>query len=752
MTFERSPGDPALPPAREVHLRDYLFLMLKRRWLMAVVVSTVLGVTLIGSLLQTSTYRATTLVQVDQGKINLVQDVMVEDVRAGYEEFYATQQRVLGSRTLAHRVLERGNLWDQPALQVKKPLWEFDPPLDREAQVDELLSKLTVSSVRSTQLLEVSLVTSDARLSAQLANSLVDEYIAFNSEAETGIAKDTASFIRDQIEKLQAEIQQKEKLLREYSQSQDIVMVDKKENIVIQQLEDLNRQLSVVQGQRAAAEAKYQSLAESDPASVGEVNSDGAIRDLRQEYSSLKKEYAELSTKFKPDWPEMQRIRSALEEVEERLDLEIQAGARKAIAAARVEYEATARQEALLRQTLEKQKSEAQGLDRVASDYNSIKVELDNQRAMLQQLLRRQSETGLSADLGERQPVNVRVVEQAVAPTSRYRPSLTRNLALGGVLSIFLAVGLAFFLDYWDTSVCGAEDLRQCISAPYLGMVPRCLPSGPEQKRIPPRHSSHSAGASARTVATHSSLPVLRDAEALVARQQSVMGEQFRFLRGSLMLSNPGAPPKVVLVTSAEKGAGKTFVTCNLATSLAELGKKVLLVDADLRSPRLHRVFRMYNRVGLSSVLTGQKSVDQGCVFRTHVANVYVLLAGPLSPSPAELLGSAAMDQALARCSEHFDFVLVDSAPLLPVIDSHLLTARCDAALLVVRNGQTSRHALKTCEDLVERVRGRLTGVILNDVNLSDYAQQYYYSYHTYEYGSTDDYQQPAKTQAESWN
>jgi len=150
MTFERSPGDPALPPAREVHLRDYLFLLLKRRWLIAVVVSTVLGVTLIGSLLQTSTYRATTLVQVDQGKINLVQDVMVEDLRVGYEEFYATQQRVLRSRTLAHRVLERGNLWDHPALQVKKPLWEFDPPLDREAQVDELLSKLTVSSVRST--------------------------------------------------------------------------------------------------------------------------------------------------------------------------------------------------------------------------------------------------------------------------------------------------------------------------------------------------------------------------------------------------------------------------------------------------------------------------------------------------------------------------------------------------------------------------------------------------------------------------
>lgn len=739
----------ASPSDSEVHLRDYLYLILKRRWLIGSVVATVLGVTLLASLLQTPTYQATTLVQVDRGKLNLVQDVMVDDVRAGYEEFYATQQRVLRSRTLANRVMDRANLWHHPALQVERPFWRRDEPINKEAQLDELLGKLTVSSVRSTQLLEVSFETSDAQLSATLANSLVEEYIAFNSETETGVARDTASFIREQIEKLQAEILQKEKLLQEYSQSQDIVMVDEKDNIVIQQLEDLNRQLSAAQGQRAAAEARYRSMRSAEPASIADVNEDSAIRDLRREYSSLNKEYAELATKFKPDWPEMQRLRGAIEEVKGRLDLEVKRAAEEAFAEARVQYEAASHEEALLRQTLESQKGEALGLNRMASDYNSIKLELDNQRGMLQQLLKRQSETGLSAELGERRPVNVRVVEKAVAPLRRHRPSVARNMALGGVLGLFLAVGLAFFLDYWDASIDGVEDLRRSTPIPYLGMVPRCQPPArpASPKRVAARRTASVTGAGS----SGSHLPALRGSEAVMAREQTVTGEQFRFLRGSLMLSSPGSAPKVVLVTSAEKGAGKTFVTCNLATSLAETGKKVLLVDADLRNPRLHRVFRMYNRVGLSSVLTGQRNVEQGCVFRTHVTNVFVLLAGPLSPTPAELLGSAAMDEAIARCSDHFDLVLLDSAPLLPVIDTHLLTARCDASLLVVRNRQTSRHAVKSCEELVARVRGRLTGVVLNDVDLDDYAQQYYYSYYSYEYGSPRDQQPRQEAPVENW-
>jgi capsular exopolysaccharide synthesis family protein len=762
MAFESPPQDPAeyRRSEAEVHLRDYWFLILKRRWLIVAVLATVLAITTVATLLQTPQYRATTLVQVDRGKINLVQDVMVDDRLAGYAEFYATQQRVLRSRTLAYRVMDENDFWRHPALQPRKGPWGKEPSVDREKLIDKLLSALEVSPLRSTQLIEVGFVSPDPELSARLVSAIVDEYIAFNSEAESGVAKNTESFIREQVEKLQSEIQQKEKLLQEYSQRQDIVMVDQKENIVIQQLEDLNRQLSQAQGKRAAAEARYRSLRSADAASIAEVRNSIAVQDLKRQYAALQKEYAELAIKFKPDWPEMKRARGAMEEVERRLDEEVRDSANKAIAAARVEYRTAARQEALLREALENQKKEAQGLNQLASDYNSIKVELDNQRTMLRQLLRRQSETGLSADLGERQPVNVRVVEEAVVPTVPFKPRLGKNLVLGCLLGFVLAIGLAFFLDYWDATIYTVEDLRRYVTLPYLGMVPRYEKASHGPKRIPSRAPSSRAvrgrlgSSSSRGTATRDNyLPALPGTGTVAARQQSPIGEQFRFLRGSLLLSSPGGPPRVVLVTSPEKGAGKTFVSCNLATSLADLGKKVLLVDADLRDPRLHRVFRMNNRVGLSSVLTGQRDVDRGCVFRTDVANVFVLLSGPLSPSPAELLESGAMDEVLARCTDHFDFVLMDSAPLLPVIDTHLLTTRCDAALLVVRSGQTSRYAVKTSVDLVERVRGKLTNVILNDVNLRDYSQQYYYSYHTYEYASSEEgAQKPAEAQVESWN
>ena len=202
-----------------------------------------------------------------------------------------------------------------------------------------------------------------------------------------------------------------------------------------------------------------------------------------------------------------------------------------------------------------------------------------------------------------------------------------------------------------------------------------------------------------------------------------------------MLLSTPGAVPKVILVTSPDKSCGKTFVSSNLSCALVQLDKRVLLIDSDLRNPKLHRVFHYRNRVGLTNVLTGQKALGDGCIMRTDIPNLFLLMAGPKSPNPGELLASAAMGKTLAECSEHFDFVILDSAPLLPVFDSHILSTRCDAAILVTRAGVTSRHATLQSIELVERVNGKITGIVLNDVNLDDYAQYYYHSHYTYEYG-----------------
>ena len=479
----------------EFHLRDYWYLLLKRRWVMAAVGVVTLSLTAVCSFVQTPLYKATSLIEINRGKVNLGQAALVEDRLPGIMEFYPTQKRILASRTLAHRTATALRLWEHPAFRSAETATVLSEEEVKERVASSVREMLVVSYLRNTQLLEVSFVTPDPVLSAELANVLVRQYMLFSSEADLGVAKNTSSFLRDQIQKLQQDIQKKEALLQEYSKSKDIVMVGQNENIVVQHLQDLNRRLADTQAERAQAEARYRSMQNVTAHSIQEVLDNRTVQDMRRQLASLQKQYDELSAKFKDDWPDMIRTRNAIEELRQRIDVETNDVARKAVANARVVYQAALGEERLLKEELEKQKGEAQGLNHLAADYNSVKAELDNQREMLQQLLRRKSETGLTAELGETQPVNVRIVEEAVVPRWRFKPNIVKNLVLGAVVALFLALGLAFFLDYWDTSIYTIEDLKRDVSIPYLGMIPKMktnspaarglLPSGNGRKALP---------------------------------------------------------------------------------------------------------------------------------------------------------------------------------------------------------------------------------------------------------------------------
>jgi capsular exopolysaccharide synthesis family protein len=731
------------PPETETHLRDYWYIVLKRRWLIFAVVTAVLGWFTVRTLMQTPMYSATTVLQIDRGKINLVQDVMIQDYWSGYTEFYPTQARVLRSRDLATRVVKQLRLWEHPYFTGGGKLEPTDQVLENLSGA--VVGMLSVSQIRDTQLMEVRFTTAEPKLSAELANALSSQFMTFNSERESNLARNTAGFIREQVEKIQREIQEKEKLLQDYSRREDLVMVDEKEMIVMKQLDQLNTDVTGARSARATAEARYRSMAAADPGTLLEVQSQNTVQVLRQEQAALEREVAVLASRFKDDWPELKRARESLAEVSAKLEREQRAVAGKVVATAEREYHEALERETLLAREANVQKREAQALNRLTTDYNQIKAEIDNQRLMLQQLLRKQSESGLTADLGEQQPVNVRVVEAALVPRGPNGPGLSRSLFLGTIVGLGLALGLAFFLDYWETNIYNIDDLRRHVPLPYLGMVPRLeggsdamwgslalkaidVEDAEEEKR---RHRTK------RLSTTRTALALAQRKVASRSKDDvSMIAERFKFLRGSLLLSKPGAPPRVVLVTGPDKNAGKTFVACNLAVSLTDLDKKVLIVDADLRNPQLHKIFRFKNRAGLSNVLSGQTTLQKGAILSTPIPNFYALLAGPPSPTPAELLGSKKMEETLAECVRHFDYVILDSAPLLPVFDSHYLTVKCDANVLVVRSGQTSRNAVKQSLDFIERVGGKVTGVVLNDVNLSDFAQNYYYTYHSYEYGT----------------
>jgi capsular exopolysaccharide synthesis family protein len=730
------------PPETETHLRDYWYIVLKRRWLILAVLTVVLGWFAVRTMMKTPMYSATAVLQLDRGKINLVQDVMIQDYWSGYTEFYPTQARVLQSRDLAQRVVKQLRLWEHPYFSGGAKLEPTDATLENLSGA--VLGMLDVSQIRNTQLMEVRFTSAEPKLSADLANALAQQFTTFNSERESNLARNTAGFIREQVEKIQRDIQEKEKLLQDYSQREDLIMVDEKEMIAMKQLDHLNTEVTQARAERAAAEARYRSMASADPGSLLEVQTHTTVEALRQEQAALDREVAVLSARFKDDWPELKRAKESLQEVKEKLEKEQRVVARKVVAAAQREYREARERESLLAREATAEKGEAQELNKLTTDYNQIKAEIDNQRTMLQQLLRKQSETGLTAELGEEQPVNVRLVEAALVPRGPNGPGMKRSLFLGTLVGLGLALGLAFFLDYWETNIYTIDDLRRHVPLPYMGMVPRleggseAMWGGMSLKSLADELEGERRRKSTKKLSTTRTALALANRK-IASRSKddvSMVAERFKFLRGSLLLSKPGSPPRVVLVTGPDKNAGKTFVACNLAMSLTDLNKRVLIIDADLRNPQLHKIFRFKNRMGLSNVLSGQTALEKGCVVSTPIPNFFALLAGPPSPTPAELLGSKKMEETLSECARHFDYVVLDSAPLLPVFDSHYLTVKCDANVLVVRSGQTSRNAVKQSLDLIDRVGGKVTGVVLNDVDLSDFAQNYYYTYHSYEYGT----------------
>jgi capsular exopolysaccharide synthesis family protein len=688
--------------------------------------------------MQTPQFKGTALVRIDQGKINLVQDVTVDYPRPGFKEFYATQTRVLTSRTLVRRTMDQLDIWTHPLFHHDLSAEADATKNAREKHADKLRAMLQVRHVRDTQLVEVSFVGPDPELAAKLANALVDQYIAFNAEAESGVARNTTTFIQEQIEKLQQGIQQKEALLQEYGEEQDIV-VEQKEDILAQQLSELHRELTQAQGNLATAEAYYLSLRQSNPGSLPEVFNNRTIQDLQREHAQLEKEYAELAERFQPGWPELQRKRSAMEKVKRRLDIETKSLADKLRVAARTRYHEARNRVNLLENALEEQREETRALNAQTADYSRVKVELESQRSMLQQLMRRQGETGLSAELEERQHINIRTVEEAVVPIAPFKPSLIRNLLLGGFAGIALALGAAFFVNFWDTSICNSEDLRRYVSTPCLAMIPHYS----REKQISGQRRRQQLPVSARGAKTTAltrtprHLSPIKDSNKASYPDKGELVERFKFLRSALLLSTPGNPPKTVLFTSGGQGEGKSFVSCNFASSFTQLHKRVLLIDADLRRPSLHRFFGIKNKVGLTNVITGQVALEEGCLQSTGIPNLFVLLSGSKTPSPAELLSSKAMEGVLSRSAELFDMVVIDSAPLFPVADTHSLLGLSDSVMLIARSGMTKGPAVKSALELIEQAQGKTTGIVLNDVDLSDYAQGYYYRNYSYEYSNT---------------
>jgi capsular exopolysaccharide synthesis family protein len=516
---------------------------------------------------------------------------------------------------------------------------------------------------------------------------------------------------------LQIKVETSQEKLVHYQKEHSILGIDEKQNIITEKLDELNKELTIAESDRMQKESLYRltqtgdaGLIASDPSGSGSgmdaSNPSGLLERLRSQKADLKIQIADLGTQFGPAYPKLAQLNNQLKEVDNQIKVET----RKAAARLHDQYIAALQREDMLRQAMEKQKQEANQLNESAIDYSLLKRDVESNRTLYEGLLEKLKEAGVTAGLRSN---NIKVVDVARIPTAPSEPNIPRNLSFALLLGLTSGIGLAFLLENLDNSVRTPEQAQMISALPALGMIPL------GSKRTSDENKGRLTVASSR------------EAVELVtqSRPQSQMAESYRALRTSLLLSSIGAPPKVILVTSAMPQEGKTTTSINTAVVLAQKGVRVLLIDADLRRPGIHKALGMGPRSGLSNVLTGSADLQQAITRSPLVPSLSILPAGTPPPNPAELLASTNTRDLLEALRLEFDHIVIDTPPTLSVTDAVVLSTRADAVVLVIRSGKTTKQALRRARELLFRVNARVTGVLLNAVDLSSPDYYYYYEY-----------------------
>jgi capsular exopolysaccharide synthesis family protein len=426
--------------------------------------------------------------------------------------------------------------------------------------------------------------------------------------------------------------------------------------------------------------------------------------DLKQAYIQLEAQYMKLSDTFKPEYPEMVRLKNQMQSIQRRMDAEIN----RIIAGIKNDYESSLRRESLIRQAFDQQKAKVMHMKEQGIQYNILKREADTNKELYKGLLQRMKEAGVSAGLTAS---NIQVVDQAEIPTGPYKPNKKLNLLLAAVVGLFLGIGLAFFFEYLDNTVKSPEEVEQLIRLPSFGMVPEI--SYERKKRL-------EKGVS---------LPV----ELIThGHPKSVLSEAYRNIRTSILLSFSEKPPKKIVITSPNPGEGKTTTVINTGIALSQTGAKVLIIDGDMRHPRVHKIFNEENGAGLSNFLSGNAPLD-AVIKKTEVPNLYYIPSGPIPPNPSELIGSTLFKEMIKVLGNRFDHIILDSPPALGFADSIILSTTVDGVILVVLGGKTPRETLQRTKEVLQQVNAKILGVIINRVNIhrGEYGY-YYYRYHYY--------------------
>lgn len=703
----------------EFRLAEYWGVLVKHRRLIALCIGVAVLIAVLSAVFSKPSYIASVVIAAEKDVANPLDPDWKPQVYGRYDpEFLPTQTRIMRSREIAMRVVQRLRLVDDPELNPKKSGLFAGKGLERSAEMEisrlaqQIRGSIAVEAVRGTNLVELSFVGPSPKVTADIANALAEAYITWNLEAKFEIVGEASGFVTKQIDELRQAIAAKEQQLLAYGRQKDIISADPGSNVTLQKLESFNADYAGAVADRIAKEARYHEIRNARAESLAES---GLVGQLRAEQDRLERDYADKLNLFKPEWPAMQQLKAQIDKGRQNLDAEVQEVAAKARETARADYTTALRREQSLQGVLRSQKTEAQTMNTDAVEYNNLRTEVDSRKLLLEGLLKRQAETDAILRMTRDRASNIRIVDRAVPPTAPFKPSYKKNAVLGLLAGTALGVALAFLLSFLDRTIRTTEQVEQYLGLPALGVIPAVGSPGKGYGVHGPQLQPK-AGTDEQAIE-------------LLPHQQprSRVAERYRAFRTALLLSRAGGV-KSIVVTSSFSREGKTATAVNLAVVLAQLGKRVLLVDADLHKPRLHEILRVSNRSGLVSILAEDLEPARAIV-RTDLPDVYVVPSGPSSPNPSGLLASDAMSRFLELAKMNFDYVVLDAPPVLAVADALLLGHHADGVVICVKGGGTPREHVARVRDKLVQSQIRILGVLINNLaeDATEYGRRYVY-------------------------
>ncbi|MGH9834047.1 MAG: GumC family protein [Blastocatellia bacterium] len=711
-------------PAIEVEknsVREYWRIARKHKWVILATLVVLVTIVTIGTMLTRPVYRAEAKLEIgkDTERVLSGQRIMEVETANVFNPFYLqTQVDILRSRDLSRRVIQRLNLSDNNEFKAKgiENLGENE----RDVRlVNAFQRRYDIAVGRQSKVVSLTFDAYDPKLAAEVTNTIAGEYIKWSMESRLQGVGDAKEFLAKRVQEAEASLRQAEVELQQYLADHKIISLDDSGNITIARTEQLNRQLSDVENERRAAEALYYRSKEVAPDELPPVVNDVTVQILIKELSKQRQELANLSAKYQSNFPAVKQVQEQIKQLEAQLDEAKQ----RIVKNIETQFQVARKREADVKSALGQSKGEAIQQNREATELNFKKQKVETNRKNYEDLGNRLRLAEVESDF---RPSNIRIIQQAEIPIAPIKPNKFLNIGLSLLIGLALGIGLAFFLEYLNNTINTAEDVERFVQLPSLGAIPS-LQSLAKNKML---GGLGNGNGKLNTALTAPNNELLSGHEPI-----SSFAESYRALRTSLLLSSAEHAPRTMLITSSHPAEGKTTIVANTAISLAQTGAKVLVLDADMRRPRCHKILNAKNDTGLSTFLSRDIKLDSA-VQEHDIPNLYVLPAGPVPPNPSELLSSIKLRILVSELEDRFDHIIIDSPPVIHVTDALIISPHVDGVVIVVKGGQTPREAVMRAKQALLDVNAKIFGVVLNcvDLNSENYYYNYKYSYyHSYE-------------------